>query len=276
MRVNRFITLTLGCLILAACGQADTEGTVAESPAARAPETAQTAPPAAQAATAEPAAAASTGVSNDGAVTPAAGAPLQLAQADTDALTAAGFVEGQHYFRLSPTQPTSTSPGQVEVAEFFMYSCIHCYNLEPYVQAWLPNKPDHINFVRVPTTWNEVVRLHAQAFYAAAALGKGEEMHLPFFQAMHVDGNYLETPAKLRDFFSRFGVSAADFDSVFSSFSVVTQVNRADELGRRYRVDSTPTIVINGKYRTGVSDAGGTPEDLFRLIEALAAAELGR
>ena len=60
-----------------------------------------------------------------------------------------------------------------------------------------------------------------------------------------------------------------------SSFGVINQVNRADELGRRYRVDSTPTIVVNGKYKTGV-DMAGSYEQLFALIEALAAAELGR
>ncbi len=54
----------------------------------------------------------------------------------------------------------------------------------------------------------------------------------------------------------------------------MTKVNQADELGRRYDIDSTPTLIVNGKYRTG-SEAG-SPEDMFRLIELLAAAERGR
>jgi len=204
---------------------------------------------------------------------------IELAQADFSAVEAAGFVEGRHYRRLSPTQPASSSSGQVEVAEFFMYSCIHCYNLEPYVQAWLATKPEHIDFVRVPTTWNAGVRMHAQAFYAAEALGKGEEMHQPFFREMHVNGNFLETPDAMAGFFGRFDVTRDDLESVFDSFAVHTKVNRADELGRRYRVDSTPTIVINGKYTTGTGMADpveGNPERLFELIEVLAAAELGQ
>ena len=193
----------------------------------------------------------------------------------TDPVAAAGFVEGRHFRRISVASAPNPTPGQVEVAEFFMYSCIHCFNLEPYVQAWLPNKPAYINFVRVPTTWSEPIRLHAQAFYAAAALGKGEEMHEPFFESMHVDRNYLESQAEMRQFFARFGVSDADFNSVFESFSVRSQVNRADELGRRYAVESTPTIIVAGKYSTGVSEAGSY-ERLFALIEALAASELNR
>jgi thiol:disulfide interchange protein DsbA len=192
----------------------------------------------------------------------------------TDPVAAAGFVEGRHFTRFSAATPPNPAPGQVEVNEFFMYSCPHCNDLEPFVQAWLGDKPDYINFVRVPTTWNDMVTLHAQAYYTAVALGKIEEMHLAFYQSMHREGNYLDTPAKMRTFFERFGVSAEDYDSTFASFSVTRQMSRAEELALRYRVDSTPTFVIAGKYRTGVSEAGGTPDRLFELIEALAAAEL--
>jgi thiol:disulfide interchange protein DsbA len=102
---------------------------------------------------------------------------------------------------------------------------------------------------------------------------------MPFFQAIHLQGDLLETPAKLANLFSQVGVSREDFDGVFESFAVMTKVNRATDLGRRYRVDSTPTIIINGKYTTGVGmadPAGQNPEVMFELIEALAAAELGR
>jgi protein dithiol oxidoreductase (disulfide-forming) len=306
--MKQFIPLILALSVMAGCGQSEPAATAAAvesrpaaaaagatAPAATAATTAAAVtpatPPAADqaaehahetAATVSAAAPSASAATATSAGTPpaAAAAAGQVASQTapgimTDPVAAAGFVEGRNFVRLSGLQPTTATPGQVEVNEFFMYSCIHCYNLEPYVQAWLPNKPAHINFVRVPTTWNEVVKLHAQAFYAAAALGKGEEMNLPFFQEMHVNGNYLETPAELREFFGRFGVSGSDFDGVIGSFSVISQVNRADELAGRYRVDSTPTIIVAGKYRTGVSEAG-SPERLFELIEALAAAELIR
>jgi thiol:disulfide interchange protein DsbA len=203
---------------------------------------------------------------------------IDLAQAETgsDPVAAAGFVSGQHYRRLPTAQPTSSSGGRVEVVEFFMYSCIHCYNLEPYIEEWLTTKPAYIDFVRVPTTWDAPRQLHAQAFYAAKALGKLEEMHTPFFREMHVTGNYLTSVDAMAEFFSRFGVGRDEFRSAFESFSVVnTEMRRAADLGNRYRIDSTPTIIVNGKYRTG-ADMAGSPERLFELIEALAAAERGQ
>jgi thiol:disulfide interchange protein DsbA len=312
--VKRSLPLILALAILAACGQSEPAATAVEPATAAAAATSQAAAPAATAAaTAAESSAAhdvAHGAGHDAghagataaaaesapAVTPAtapastrtttpaasnaAGQPAASSSQTapgvmTDPVAAAGFVEGRHFTRIAATTAPNPTPGQVEVIEFFMYSCVHCRDLEPYVQAWLPGKPAHINFVRVPTTWNETVRLHAQAFYAAAALGKGEEMHQPFFNTMHNDRNLLETQAAMRQFFARFGVSDADFNSVFESFSVRSQVNRADELGQRYGVQATPTIVIAGKYSTGVSEAGGYAR-LFELIEALAAAELRR
>ena len=305
--MKRILPLLLALSTLAACGQSEPAATAVEPAASAAGATAQPAGatttatvPAAEshaghdagqsgattAAAGEsapavtPVAEAATSGTTTPAATNAAGQPAPTSSQTapgimTDPVAAAGFIEGRHFRRIAATSAPNPTPGQVEVAEFFMYSCIHCFNLEPYVQAWLPNKPAYINFVRVPTTWNETVRLHAQAFYAAAALGKGEEMHEPFFEAMHVDRNYLETQAAMRQFFARFDVSDADFNSVFESFSVRSQVNRADELGRRYAVESTPTIIVAGKYSTGVSEAGSY-ERLFELIEALAAAELQR
>lgn len=205
---------------------------------------------------------------------------IELAQADLSAVEAAGFVEGRNYRRLTAaTQPTGSSPDQVEVAEFFMHSCVHCYNLEPFVEAWLEEKPAYINFVRIPTTWDAYRKLHAQAYYAAEALGIVDEIMMPFFQEIHVaPTNYLDSVDKLAELFGRFGVERDDFESLIESFSINTKVNRAAELANRYRVDSTPTIIINGKYmtQTSMADPSGDPAKLFELIELLAAAEAGR
>src|SRR5262249_18863342 len=77
---------------------------------------------------------------------------------------------------------------------------------------------------------------------------------------------------KLLAFFGTFGVDAATFKSTYESAGVQTMVQRADELGRRYRVASVPTIVVNGKYITDAGLAGGNAQ-LFALIGELAASE---
>ncbi|MGH8307468.1 MAG: thiol:disulfide interchange protein DsbA/DsbL, partial [Gammaproteobacteria bacterium] len=47
------------------------------------------------------------------------------------ALAATSFKEGVNYVPVSPPQPTTVQPGQIEVIEFFWYGCPHCFAFEP-------------------------------------------------------------------------------------------------------------------------------------------------
>ena len=184
------------------------------------------------------------------------------------------FEAGKHYAVLTPAQPTSTSPGKVEVTEIFMFGCPGCFGFEPYIQAWLEQKPDYINFVRLPAQWSSHPEspMHARAYYTAEALGKLGEFEEDFFNEVHRKGNLLDTEAKLVAFFAAYGVDEAAFRSTFNSFAVNAKLKRAEELVQRYRVQSTPTVVVNGKYQT-VGRMAGSVEAWFAIIEELAARE---
>lgn len=209
--------------------------------------------------------------------TPAA-AESDLVEPELVATDAAGspttgrFELGAHYQRLSPTQPTSSNPDQVEVCEVFWYGCPHCYNFDPLLEQWRGQQPDHVSFVRVPAVWNPLLQLHARAFYTAEALGKGAETHAELFREIHERRNDLDSEAKLTEFFGRFGVDAAAFKAAFDSFAVQAKLQRADELSRRYRIGSVPTMVVNGKYTTDATQAGSY-EELLALVDELVAAE---
>jgi thiol:disulfide interchange protein DsbA len=53
---------------------------------------------------------------------------------------------------------------------------------------------------------------------------------------------------------------------------VHTKLQRADELSRRYRIGSVPTMIVNGKYTTDGGKAGSY-EALLELVNELTAAE---
>ena len=57
-----------------------------------------------------------------------------------------------------------------------------------------------------------------------------------------------------------------------NSFTVNTQMKRADDLMKAYGVDSTPTMIVNGKYRFGPSTAGGATQTM-ELTQWLVAKE---
>lgn len=190
----------------------------------------------------------------------------------SQAALASDFVEGVHYKLLKPAQPTSVAPGKVEVVEVFWYACGHCYLLEPKIEAWeRKGKPAYVEVVRMPAVWNDLLKTHARLFYTIEVLGQ-PQLNNEAFREINVRGNRLDTPDKIEAFFTSRGVAKADFQKAFSGFAVESKLARAVDLNKRYRITSTPTVVVNGKYVTDASMAGGE-DKLFEVITALAAKE---
>jgi thiol:disulfide interchange protein DsbA len=189
--------------------------------------------------------------------------------------------EGVHYTRIVPAQPTAVPPGQVEVLEFFWYACPHCYALDPLVESWKKTKPAYITFSRVHVMWSEGHRSMARFFYTLESLGKLDQLHGEVFKEIHVNGNPLvasdpnDAAGSERiqtAFVKKFGISEDAFKKAYHSFGVETQLQRADQLVQRYRIEGVPTFVVNGKYVADVRSAQG-PERLVSLVEDLAAQE---
>lgn len=208
--------------------------------------------------------------------------PLVLAQADTSgAARDWQYSENEHFQRLVPTQPTVGGADRIEVAEIFWYGCNHCYNFEPYINAWADQKPASVRFVRIPAMWNPLVELHAKLYYTEEVLAKNgtlanpEEFHAAVFREYHQRGNRLASESAIQALFERFGVSAEDFRSAWTSFEVAQKLRVASDLARRYGVSSVPSVVVNGKYRTGASETVGLQE-LPRVIDELVAREAAR
>lgn len=200
---------------------------------------------------------------------------LKLGGSAGGAPTSSKFKEGTNYQKIVPAQPTNAPPGKVEVTEVFWYGCGHCFALDPAVESWrAKNKAQYIEFNRVPAMWNEITRMHARIYYTAEVLGKLEQLHSPIFREINVSGNQLNSVDKIAAFFQQHGVSKDKFTETFSSFAVESKLQRADFLNKRYRIQSVPTVIVNGKYSTDVGGAGGESQ-LFSLIDELAAHEHG-
>lgn len=288
-KFGAFFASLLVAVVIAACGNKQPPATGADQTAAQtAPVTPSTEPtaaePAAQAPDAEQTPTqptetiSETDDAGEVAAEPAATTvqpSLRLGGPATTAPTSAQFKEGTNYTRLVPAQPTGVAPGKVEVVEVFWYGCGHCFALEPAIESWKgKDKPAYAEFVRVPAMWNDATRMHARVFFTAELLGKLEQLHTPIFREINMKGNQLNTVEKITAFFKEHGVSTDEFQKAFSSFAVENKLQRADFLNRRYRIESVPTVIVNGKYKTDVTMAGGEPQ-LFGLIGELAAHEHG-
>ena len=281
--------LCAAMLALAACGK-DSSAPQAVTPTPTPTPTATATAPVAEAASSSPAAASTAG---DAAPADAASAVAQ-APAATPATAAAPFVdngkwvEGKHYFRIDPAQPTS-HPGKIEVTEVFSYGCPACNSFHPTVDRIAKSLPANavMNYLAASFRPDENWPMYQRAFYAAQALGVAQKTQDAMFDAAWKTGELatydlragkpkpraawptIEDAAK---FYAKFGVDPKEFLAVANSFTVNTQMKRADELMKAYGVDSTPTMIVNGKYRFGPSTAGGATQAM-ELTQWLVAKE---
>jgi protein dithiol oxidoreductase (disulfide-forming) len=190
------------------------------------------------------------------------------------------FVEGMSFEAVTPVGPTDVKPGQIEVIEFYWYGCPHCFSLEPYIEAWEKGGlPKDVVFKRVPAAMPESeFYVDAQAAFTADALGIGEKIREPFFNAIHLDGDdALRTDQDaLRVFFGKYGVTPADFDKTWSSTGVQTALTKAQRLEDADGIMGVPTLVIDGKWKTGaghklVSGDYMKPQDIMDCLQFLIA-----
>ena len=179
------------------------------------------------------------------------------------------YVEGEHYQLTS--QRLAVSDNQAtEVVELFMYTCPHCYHLEPEVEDL--NKSiadtDKVQFVQVPAVfWQNQIPL-ATAFYAAVALDLSEKLHPLLFEAIHEDGMNLSSKKAILDYVAEQGVDRASFDKMMGSFAVKTKVKKAAALTKMSGVTGVPSFVVNGRYHTSGPMAGSI-ETMFEIVDFL-------
>lgn len=270
----RSLALALTLALLAACGgqSPDTTGTPTASPPADAGTSAQATTPDAAPAT-------DTGDSPAPSIdAPAAEDTAASATPTAEAVAPPAGpapVEGVDYTRIEPATPAQPVAGKVEVAEVFGYTCIHCANLQPHVNAWKKKLPAHASFVYVPAAFGGFWTPYARAYYTAEAMGVLDATHDAMFHAVHVERSLPISPdaaPRIAQWYGGHGVDAAVFASTMDSFAVNAKIARSQQLIQRWGIDATPTLVVAGKYKVMATREGGL-EGMLRTVDWLVASE---
>lgn len=199
-------------------------------------------------------------------------APVQaqpvLAETATPAQPQApAYVAGEDYQVLA--QPLSApADDTIHVAEFFLYSCPHCYALDAAVTDWAATLPADVVFRRVPVVFGNGGRFYARLYYTAQALGVLERLHAKIFAAIHRQGRDLSTLAAARALFVANGVAGDSFAKTFNSPAIDKKVAHAVELMRAFQVRAVPSIGVAGRYWISGSMLGSN-EAMFDVADYL-------
>lgn len=169
---------------------------------------------------------------------------------------------GQDYRVLARRAPTEAAPGQIEVVEFFWYSCPHCNVFEPQLVQWLRQQPPDVVLRRVPVAFRQDFMPQQRLFYTLEALGKVDELHGKVFHAIHADRQPMRTPEGMLAWVREQGLDERRFQDIFVSDPVTAKVRQAVALQQAYGVEGVPAMGVAGRFYTDGSMAGSLPRSL--------------
>ncbi|GHA78507.1 thiol:disulfide interchange protein DsbA/DsbL [Cognatilysobacter bugurensis] len=254
----RGVAVLAAAFTLAACSGQEAAAPVAPAPVTTAPAAPVAAAPAAPIATAPVAETAA----------PAASGPIVPP-------TGPAPVAGTDYVEIPGGQPYEPTRGQVEVVEVFGYTCPHCATFEPLVDSWKTKLPADVKFTPVAAPFGGYWVPYAKAFYTAQTMGLLDKTHDAMFRAVHLDRSLPIQPApsneQIAQWYAQHGANPQQFASTMSSFATDAKLKRAEQWLQRSGVDSTPMLIVNGKYRV----TGKSHEENLRIAEHLIARERG-
>lgn len=256
--------LLTSALFLAACNSG---GDTASNPPPTASAASDAAPAAvASAAAASPAAAGTAGTASDSGQGNRPPPPTGLPPGPTPQ-------EGKDYLLIDT--PDLPSGDKVQVTEVFGYGCPHCNALQPHLAAWEKKLPSDVQFTYMPAAfgpgpahcWDEFAR----GFYAMQAMGiPTEKFHDGVYKAVWAGAGFTGDCSVIPKVFSGFGVDAKTFSATAQSFAITAKVGQAHDQILRWGIDSTPTIIVDGKYRV-LEQVDSGPDGMLHTIEWLIA-----
>ena len=190
--------------------------------------------------------------------------------------TGPALVPGVDYVEIPGGQPFEPLAGKIEVVEFFNYICPACYSFKASFEKWEARQPADVRVTLVPATFRADFAAYAKVYYAAEALGVARKSHDAVYQAIHLqrtlpgEGDQIDED-KIAAFFAPYGADAATFKNTMNSFAMAGKLNRAKQFMTRSRIESTPSLVVNGKYLV----KGKSWDDMLRIADGLVAQERG-
>jgi protein dithiol oxidoreductase (disulfide-forming) len=188
--------------------------------------------------------------------------------------------DGAEYTTLKTPQKTQAAPGKVEVIEFFMYHCPACYLLEPALLEWVQKNADKVSFRRIHLPLTGPNDPEAHMFLALEAMKLEDSLHAKILNTWHVQRRQLRSDEDNIDWAAKNGVDKDKFSAAYNSFGVVTRLKGLGKVAGAYQVNSTPTLIVDGRYLTspeliGKSNPGVTNANAgqatMQVLDALVA-----
>ncbi len=182
---------------------------------------------------------------------------------------------GIDYEELQVAQPTLANvKGKIEVVEVFSYACSHCAHFQPTVSAWKKKLPADVNFIYLPSVGQGSWERFARGFYAAEAKKMLTRSHEALFISIFEQNKLTPNASmdEIANFYVGFGANKQAFLDLMMSKAVSEKTEKSKQFTIRTGANSTPTMVVAGKYRVNATRDRGF-EGMIKTIDFLIAKE---
>lgn len=176
---------------------------------------------------------------------------------------------GSDFKPINP--PLKTPKGKIDVVEFFSYGCTHCNDFHPLVSQWAAKLPADVSFRRVPVSFNRPAWARLSRIYLALeATGNLVKLDAAVFIAIHEQRVAFNSDDAVVAWAADKGVDKKAFGNALNSFSMQSQVKRADQEAADARISGVPALAVDGKYlinNEAVSNFGELLDLTDRVID---------
>lgn len=186
----------------------------------------------------------------------------------------AEYKEGEHYFLLPDTieesdNTTDAGPdGEIEVVEFFSYSCRHCFRFQAFIKNWLERKPEDVVLRREHVIFDTRTIPLARGYYIAEELKVLAEIHDKIFEALHRHNMNVATEAALMQLFKGLAkVDSETFKEKYWSEETQERIRAGNRRVTAWRISATPSLVVGGKYL--VTTDAGSHRKMLQVVDFL-------
>ena len=156
------------------------------------------------------------------------------------------------YRVLAAPQPVETG-ANIEVIDFFWYGCPYCNELQPALFDWIEKKPADVTVRHMPVILKDTWAPHARIFYTLELLGEVDRLHRAVYHGYHVEELYMSKADVMEQWAIKHGIDRRRWLDAYFSPEVDAKIARAAQATKRYDIQGTPSIVVDGRYLTSSS-----------------------
>ncbi len=168
-------------------------------------------------------------------------------------------VEGEDYTLLD-TPLTNQQRDSIEVIEYFSYRCIHCKNFEPFLEDWLVEIPENVNFARQHVVFSTSDELFARTHLALQQSPNYSSLHNRLFSAVHDRQKQFTDLEDITSYLEDYDLDPNQFNRSFTSTRTDRRLTNNRSRQARSQLTATPSLLISGKYLISMNN--GQPRAL--------------